>query len=103
MLRTMSAAYQMAQLRGISMTAAQCFYLATLGSAESLGLAGRVGSLQAGWEADVIALDTKATPLLQLRADVAETLDELLFALLICADDRAVAATWLAGELVYER
>ena len=103
MLRTMSAAYQMAQLRGISLTAAQCFYLATLGSAESLGLAGRVGSLQAGWEADVIALDTKATPLLQLRADVAESLEELLFALLICADDRAIQATYLAGELVYER
>ncbi len=103
MLRTMSAAYQMAQLRGISLTAAQCFYLATLGSAESLGLAGRAGSLQAGWEADVIVLDPRATPLLQLRADVAESLDELLFALLICADDRAVAATYVAGDLAYER
>ena len=103
MLRTMSAAYQMAQLRGISLTAAQCFYLATLGSAESLGLAGQVGSLQAGWHADVVVLDPCATPLLELRADVAESLDELLFALLICADDRAVAETYVAGELVYER
>ena len=103
MLKTMSAAYQMAQLRGISLTAAQCYYLATLGSAESLGIAGQVGSLQAGRAADIIVLDPQATPLLRLRADVAETLDELLFALLICADDRAVAATYVAGELVYER
>ena len=103
MLKTMSAAYQMAQLRGNSLTATQCYYLATLGSAESLGIAGQVGSLQAGRAADIIVLDPQATPLLRLRADVAETLDELLFALLICADDRAVAATYVAGELVYER
>ncbi len=103
MLKTMSAAYQMAQLRGISLTASQCYYLATLGSAESLGIAGQIGSLQAGRAADIIVLDPQATPLLRLRADVAETLDELLFALLICADDRAVAATYVAGELVYER
>ena len=103
MLQTLSAAYQMAQMRGISLTAAQCFYLATLGSADSLGLAGQVGSLQAGRYADVIVLDPRATPLLELRADVADSLDELLFALLICADDRAVAETWVAGELVYER
>ncbi len=103
MLKTMSAAYQMAQLRGNSLTTAQCYYLATLGSAESLGIAGEVGSLQAGFAADVIVLDPRATPLLRLRADVAETLDELLFALLICADDRAVAATYVAGEKVYER
>ena len=103
MLKTMSAAYQMAQLRGISLTAAQCYYLATLGSAESLGISGEVGSLQAGYAADVIVLDPRATPLLRLRADAADTLDELLFALLICADDRAVAATYVAGERVYER
>ena len=103
MLRTMHEAYKMAQMRGISLTAAQNFYLATLGSAESLGIGDRVGSLQAGFEADITALDPRATPLLALRADVAESLDELLFALLICADDRAVAATYVAGELVYER
>ena len=103
MLRTMSAAYKMAQLRGISLTAAQCFYLATLGSAESLGLADRVGKLAPGFAADIIVLDPQATPLLQLRSHVADTLDELLFALMICADDRAIAATYVAGELVHDR
>jgi guanine deaminase len=103
MLQTMSEAYKMAQLRGISLTATQSYYLATLGSAEALGLADRVGSLQAGYEADIIVLDPRATPLLEMRADVAESLDELLFALMICADDRAIAATYVAGELVHER
>ncbi len=103
MLQTMSEAYKMAQLRGISLTATQCYYLATLGSAEALGLADRVGSLRAGCEADIVVVDPRATPLLKMRADVAESLDELLFALMICADDRSIAATYVAGELVHER
>ncbi|MCY3780742.1 MAG: guanine deaminase [Chloroflexi bacterium] len=103
MLQTMSEAYKMAQLRGISATVAQSYYLATLGSAEALGIAESVGSLQAGCPADIAVLDPQATPLLKLRADVAETLDELLFALMICADDRAIQATYVAGELVYAR
>ncbi len=103
MLETMAAAYQMAQLRGISLTAHQNFYLATLGSAESLGIADRVGKLQAGYMADIAVLDPRATPLLALRAEVAESLEELLFALLICGDDRAIAATYVAGEQVYAR
>ena len=103
MLQTMSEAYKMAQLRGISLTAAQSYYLATLGSAEALGSADRVGKLQPGHAADIAVLDPRATPLLSLRADVAETLDELLFALMICADDRAIQATYVAGELVHER
>ena len=103
MLQTMSEAYKMAQLRGISLTATQCWHLATLGSAEALGIADEVGRLQPGCAADIIVLDPRATPLLRLRADVAESLDELLFALMICADDRAIAATYIAGERVYER
>ncbi|MYD09948.1 MAG: guanine deaminase [Chloroflexi bacterium] len=103
MLQTMSEAYKMAQLRGISVTAAQSYYLATLGSAQALGIDDRVGKLQPGYAADIAVLDPRATPLLALRADVAESIDELLFALMICADDRAVKATYVAGELVHDR
>ena len=103
MLQTMSEAYKMAQLRGISVTAAQSYFLATLGSAQALGIDDRVGTLQPGYAADITVLDPRATPLLALRAEVAESIDELLFALMICADDRAIAATYLAGERAYER
>lgn len=103
MLQTMSEAYKMAHLRGISVTAAQSYYLATLGSAQTLGIDDRVGKLQPGYAADIAVLDPRATPLLELRADVAESIDELLFALMICADDRAIAATYVAGELAHER
>lgn len=103
MLRTMSAAYKMAQMNGISLTAAQGFYLATLGSAQALGIEERVGTFKVGHEADIIVIDPRATPLLKLRADVADSLEELLFALMICADDRAIEATYIAGEAVYAR
>ncbi len=103
MLATMSEAYKIAQLLGISVTAAQGFYLATLGSAAALGIDDRVGKLSPGYEADIVVLDPRATPLLALRSEVAESPEELLFALMICADDRAVGATYVAGELVYER
>lgn len=103
MLQTMSEAYKMAQLQGISLTAAQSYFLATLGSARALGIDDRVGKLQPGYAADIAVLDPRATPLLELRAEVAESIDELLFALMICADDRAIAATYVAGELAHER
>ena len=103
MLQTMSEAYKMAQMNGVSLTAAQGFYLATLGSAQALGIADRAGTFQVGHDADIIALDPRATPLLNLRADAADSLEELLFALMICADDRAIQATYIAGQAVYER
>ena len=103
LLQTMSEAYKMAQLRDISVTAIQSFYLATLGSAQALGIADRVGALRVGYDADIIVLDPRATPLLELRSAVAETFEELLFALMICADDRAIEATYVAGEALYRR
>ncbi len=103
MLQTMSEAYKMAQMKGISLTAAQGFYLATLGSAQALGIEDRVGTFKVGHDADVAVLDPHATPLLSLRANAADSLEELLFALMICADDRAIEATYVAGSAVYER
>jgi guanine deaminase len=103
MLTTMSEAYKMAQMRGISLTAIQGFYLATLGSATALSIDDRVGTFKVGHDADIVILDPRATPLLNLRAGVADNLEELLFVLMICADDRAIEATYIAGEAVYER
>lgn len=103
MLQTLAEAYKMAQMREISVNAIQGFYLATLGSAHALYIDDRVGTFKAGMDADVIVLDPHATPLLQLRSKVAETIEEVLFALMICGDDRAVSATYIAGNCVYER
>ena len=103
MLETMGEAYKVAEMTGFSLDGVKLLYLATLGAAESLGIADKVGSIAVGKEADFVVLDTKATPLLAFRSQQVESLQEQLFLLEILGDDRAVAATYIAGELAYRR
>ena len=98
MLRTMSEAYKTLHLQGQSLPASRALYLATLGAAEALYLDEHVGNFVPGKEADFIVLDTGASQITARRAAVAETVDELLFALIFLGDDRNVAATYLAGS-----
>jgi guanine deaminase len=98
MLKTLSAAYQVLQMRGQSLSATQAFYLATLGGARSLWLDDKIGNFESGKEADFVVIDWQATPLLARRIARAETLEEKLFALMILGDDRAIAATHILGE-----
>src|SRR5436305_6815367 len=102
-LATMGAAYEIAQLNGRSLTAVETFYLATLGGARALSLENKVGSVAPGHEADLIVLDPQATPLLALRIERAESIGDQLFALMTLGDDRAVAATYVAGKLAHAR
>jgi guanine deaminase len=102
-LATMGAAYEIAQLNGRSLAAVEAFYLATLGGARALSLEDRIGSITAGREADLIVLDPKATPLLALRSERAESIQDLLFAFMTLGDDRAVAASYVAGKLAHVR
>lgn len=97
LLRTMSEAYKMLHLQGQSLPASRALYLATLGAAEALYLDDRIGNFVPGKEADFIVLDPKASHISARRAAFAETLDELLFALIFLGDDRNVAATYIAG------
>ncbi|MBB3119292.1 guanine deaminase [Pseudoduganella violacea] len=103
MLQTMNEAYKVARLKGSYLPAMRMFYLATLGAARSLQLDGTIGSLAAGNEADFIVLDPDATPLLARRRVTCNSLEEQLFALALLGDDRAIAATYAAGQLVHER
>ena len=54
--------------------------------------------LAPGAEADIVVLDSAATPAMALRMETVETLAEELFVLQTLGDDRAVAATYVAGE-----
>jgi guanine deaminase len=99
----MGAAYEIAQLGGRTLSAVEAFYLATLGGARALALDDRIGSLVAGREADVVVLDPNATPLLTLRNARATSVADQLFALMTIGDDRAVRATYVAGECVHSR
>jgi guanine deaminase len=49
--------------------------------------------LQAGCEADFIVLNPSATPLLARKTTQANSLDELLFAMIVLGDDRLVETT----------
>ncbi len=103
MLQTMNEAYKVARLSGSYLPALRMFYLATLGAARSMQLEGTIGNFVPGAEADFIVLDAQATPLLQRRSAHCDSLEELLFALALLGDDRAVAATYAAGRRVHAR
>jgi len=103
LLTTMGAAYQVAQLNGRRLSSVEAFYLATLGGARALALEDRIGSIAPGLEADLVVLDPTATPLLALRNERSESVDDLLFALMMLGDDRAVRATYVAGKPAHVR
>lgn len=102
-LATLNEAYKVAALNDTPLAAAQAFYLATRGGAEALYLDSIVGSIAPGYEADLVVLDLKATPLIELRLRSCRDLTERLFVLMTLGDDRLVRATYVAGHAVYDR
>ena len=94
---TMLAAYYVGRdgrdKAGLSLSPQHLWWQHTAGAAKALGLAGVVGNLQPGCEADFIVLNPQATQLLARRTQQARSLDELLFALIVLGDDRVVEQT----------
>nr|WP_315185659.1 guanine deaminase [uncultured Albidiferax sp.] len=78
---------------GLSLSPQNLWWQHTAGAAQALGLGGVVGNLAVGCEADFLVLNPQATPLLARKTAQAQSLDELLFGLIILADDRAVERT----------
>ncbi|ACI52922.1 guanine deaminase [Gluconacetobacter diazotrophicus PA1 5] len=102
-LQTLNEAYKVAQSTGRRLHPAQAFWLATAGGARSLYLDDRIGTIAPGMEADLCVLDPRATPLMAQRAERCETIEDLLFVLMMLGDDRSVRATYVAGELLHDR
>jgi len=103
MLRTMAAAYEVAQLRHATLHPAQLIWLATAGSARALGLADRIGTLAPGMEADLVVLDLASTPAIAQRSARADDLWQALFPTIMMGDDRAIRATWVNGRLAHSQ
>lgn len=102
-LAMMGEAYKVSQLAEEPLDPFQAFYTATLAGARALKLDDRIGNLQPGKDADFLVIDPAATPLLARRTAAAKTWRERLFALSLLADDRAIAATYLAGRCAHRR
>jgi guanine deaminase len=98
MLRTLGDAYKVSQSSGQHLAALRAFYLATRGAARALGLEDRIGSFAPGCEADFIALNSCATPLIARRIAASRTLEEKLLVLMTLGDDRVIAGTYILGE-----
>lgn len=98
MLATLGEGYKVLNLQGQRWHMFHSFWQATLGNAQALGMADKIGTLDVGSEADFIALDAAATPAMLLRYDVVASLADELFLLQTLGDDRCVAATYIAGK-----
>lgn len=98
MFDTMRDAYTVSQLCGARITAHDAFHMATRGNARLLGLSGATGTLAPGSMADLVVIDPRATPCMTDRHELSQSLHDMLFALLIMADDRAVRETYIAGK-----
>jgi guanine deaminase len=102
-LQTLNEAYKVAAMNHTRLGAAQAFYLATRGGAEALYLDDRIGTIAPGYEADLVVLDLKSTPIQAFRNAFSQDVTEQLFVLMTLGDDRAVRATYVAGQRVYDR
>ena len=100
MLRTMASAYEIAQLRGTALHPAQLLWLATAGSAQAMRMEGRIGTLAPGADADLVVLDLASTPAIAQRQARAGNIWEAVFPTIMMGDDRAIAATYVAGKRV---
>jgi guanine deaminase len=84
---------------GLSLRPQHMWWQHTAGAAQALGLAGVVGNLQPGCEADFVVLTPQATPLLARKTAAAANLDELLFSMIVLGDDRLVEQTVISQAI----
>ena len=99
MLRTMAAAYEVAQLRGQALHPAQLWWLATVGSARALHAEGQIGNIAPGMEADLVVIDLASTPAIEQATRRADDIWQAIFPTIMMGDDRAVKAVWVGGML----
>ncbi|HZV93956.1 MAG TPA: guanine deaminase [Caldimonas sp.] len=103
MPRIMAEAYKVQALAGQRLTAWQALHAATRGAARSLDLGGEIGSLETGTIADLCVWDWAAGPVAERRLEVARSLHERVFAWMTLADERNLAAAFVAGRRHYDR
>ena len=103
MLTTLAETYKLQMLAGYKPSVHELFRLATLGNAKRLKIDSETGSLDLGKYADIAILDPCATPVLQSRHDLSQSIEDVLFSLMMLGDDRAIKATYVAGRKLHQR
>lgn len=98
MLRTMAAAYEVAQLSHHSLHPAELWWLATQGSARALHADHQIGNIAPGLEADLIVVDLASTPAIEQASRRANDLWQAIFPTIMMGDDRSIKAVWIGGE-----
>lgn len=103
LLRQLGDAYKVGMLQMRGLDAIKSFYMATRGSAQALHLENTIGSLRAGYEADIAVLDLKPNEFVEWRMQFAENIMDKLFILQTLALDNMNKATYVAGRKVFDR
>ncbi len=98
MLQTLNEGYKILQLQDQKLHALRAFHWITRGNAEVLGMTDKIGTLEAGTEADVVVLNARATHAMSMRLDRAGSLAEELFVLMMMGDDRCIVETYVSGQ-----
>ena len=96
--RNMLDAYKVQALRGERLTAWTALHASTRGAAEALQLGGEIGGLSVGQTADICVWDWAKGPVAEARDAVARELHERVFAWMTLADERNLAACYVAGR-----
>jgi guanine deaminase len=90
-------------MAGRRLTAWCALHAATRGAALALGLADEIGSFDTGRTADVCVWDWAVGPVATHRDGLADDLHERVFAWMMLADDRNLAAAYVAGRPCFTR
>lgn len=128
MLRTQGEAYKVCQLQGFALHPLRGLYMMTQGAACALGLANSAGNLNPGSHADFVLLDPEFNELTALRMQSRQQAnrthrtnltnrtqqtdpsqhshhlaEDIIFALSMLGDERAIVETSISGQPVYQR
>lgn len=103
LFRTYGEGYKVCQLQQQRLSPLEGLYLITQGAACAHQLSHSIGNLNPGTYADFIVVEPRFCELTEHRLKSQETPEDVLFALAMLSDDRAIIETWVAGKPQYKR